>query len=105
MISKLWIFLSIQVLEISTVDHQVNCEDLNEVATWSLHLYNSPRGQSQRRDSLTIAEAYSVHRLLPGIFPDGATADPGLVKQWVRALIPTSLQPTICRTSIDCACE
>ncbi|CAI7996944.1 Prolyl 3-hydroxylase OGFOD1 [Geodia barretti] len=70
------------VLEISTVDHQVNCEDLNEVATWSLHLYNSPRSQSQRRDSLTIAEAYSVHRLLPGIFPDGTTADPGLVKQW-----------------------
>lgn len=100
--------LFVQALEISPESHEVDCEDLNQVANFSLHQYLRLLSlEGEISHPLMAAEAYSVHKLLPGIFPRGTTADPDLRGQWVRALIPVSLQPHICHpgTFIGCDCQ
>ena len=99
-----------QALEISPEDHEVECEDLSEVADFSLRQYISLGSQALQGEGshlLALSEAYSVHRLLPGVFPADTTADPELRGQWVRALIPASLQPPICHptTYVGCGCD
>ena len=95
----------VQALEISEESHDVNCCDLKQVTNFSLTQYNSMRTQAlveHSPDLFTLAEAYSVHKLLVGLRP---TVESHGRDEWVEAFIPHNLHAPICNdhTRLNCS--
>ena len=85
----------------------MDCSDLEQVASFSFSRYDSLRAQEPAGylpDPVTVAEAYTLLQLLPGVERTSDVAAKGK-NAWVQALIPENLHAPICNdnvTHLDC---
>lgn len=87
-------------------NHEINCTDFDEVANFSFGQYDSLRAQAladYSPDAVTVAEAYSVLKILTGLIPISEVAYEGK-NEWVQALIPESLHAPICNEATTLTC-
>lgn len=100
-------FLTLQALEISEGSHEVDCNNFDEVANFSLAQFTSrrTRGVSDfTANAMSVAEFYSVLKLLGDLRPVSDVSYDGK-DAWVKALIPESLHAPICNDAALQCCN